>query len=106
MPNIYYEPEEFGLSIVGKVDFSSGYYEFDYLVVWQDENGTLYYGEDNGCSCPSPFEEFGRTHLIEATPHDVVHKVQQRQRDLEEWREEYEHTSSSAAQLIEKVMSR
>lgn len=57
MSNIYYSPEKYGLRTIGEVDFSSGSYEFDTLVVWQDvETGRLYYAEDSGCSCPCPFD--------------------------------------------------
>lgn len=59
MPNIYYDPEKFGLSIVGEVEFSNDSYEFDTTVVWRDKNGTLYCASDSGCSCPSPFEDLG-----------------------------------------------
>lgn len=58
MVNIYYSPEKFGLEPVGEIDWSSGCFEFDYTTVWRDvETGNLYYGEDAGCSCPSPFED-------------------------------------------------
>jgi hypothetical protein len=51
MNNIYYNPEKFGLEIVGEVDFSSGYYEFDLRVVWR-KKGTkiLLTARDSGCS--------------------------------------------------------
>lgn len=54
--NLYDNPEKFGLKVLGDIDWSSGYYEFDQTAVWQDELGQMYYGDDSGCSCPSPFE--------------------------------------------------
>ena len=68
--NIYYDPEAFGLSVVGSIDF--GYdYEFDKIVVWRDvETGDFCYAEDSGCSCPTPFESFGRYDL------DPIHRPQ------------------------------
>lgn len=64
MSNIYYDPEKFGLRTIGEVEFSSGSYEFDTTVVWQDvETGALYVGDDSGCSCPCPFEGMGRDNL-------------------------------------------
>ena len=34
-------------------------YEFHILSVWRDERtGHLYYAEDSGCSCPTPFEDY------------------------------------------------
>ena len=61
-PNIYSSPEYFGLSIVDVLDDPLASYAFEMLVVWSDQDGTLYYGCDNGCSCPSPFEEFEGIH--------------------------------------------
>jgi hypothetical protein len=56
MDDPYYNPEKHGLEIVGECDWSSGSYEFDLAVIWRDKDGQLYYAEDSGCSCPSPFE--------------------------------------------------
>lgn len=70
MSNIYYNPEKFGLVIVGEVEFSSDSYGFDTSVVWRDvETGALYYGDDSGCSCPCPFEDTGCAdlHKVERT---------------------------------------
>ena len=74
--NIYYNPERFGLKIVDAVEYGSGCYEFDLLVVWEDEAGQLYYAEDTGCSCPMEFENTGRDDLIPATKIEVVEKAQ------------------------------
>jgi hypothetical protein len=57
-PDVYYQPEIFGLKRVGEVEWSDGSYQFDLSVVWQDECGNLLYGEDSGCSCPGIFEEY------------------------------------------------
>lgn len=56
--DVYYQPEKFGLKMIGEVDFSDGNYCFDYRAVWLHEDGTLYTARDAGCSCPSPFETF------------------------------------------------
>lgn len=58
--NIYYDPKAFGLSVFGEVEYSSGCYEFDTLVIWQDEQGGLWWAQDSGCSCPVPFEQENR----------------------------------------------
>lgn len=64
MSNIYYDPEKYGLRTLGEVEFSSGAYEFDLSVLWQDvETGAFYVADDSGCSCPSPFEGIGRGDL-------------------------------------------
>lgn len=52
----YYAPEKCRLQTIGEIDWSSGSYEFDLTVVWRREDGFFVYGEDSGCSCPSPFE--------------------------------------------------
>ncbi len=55
--NVYYDPEKFGLTVVGEVDDPGASYSFDKFVVWRAEDGTLYWDQDSGCSCPSPFED-------------------------------------------------
>lgn len=57
MGNIYYNPEDHGLEIVGEFDWSEPDYSFDMLVVWKEKRGQYWIGEDSGCSCPSPFED-------------------------------------------------
>lgn len=56
-PDVYYQPEKFGLSIVAEDD-QGGSYEFDKFVVWADVNRNYYWATDSGCSCPSPFEDY------------------------------------------------
>lgn len=60
MPNIYYQPEAFGLTTFGQVSDPDSCYSFDDVVVWEREspNGNLLcWAADSGCSCPSPFED-------------------------------------------------
>jgi hypothetical protein len=60
MNDLYYDPAKFGLETIGEIDWSSGSYEFDYTVVWRrTSDGAFVFGEDSGCSCPSPFEDTG-----------------------------------------------
>ena len=67
MKNIYYNPEAFGLQIIGDVDVADSY-EFDMLVVFKDtETNKLYYATDSGCSCPTPFEDHRKEDLTEIT---------------------------------------
>ncbi len=62
--NIYSDPEKFGLTTIGEIDWSDGCYNFDYTVVWKRESdGKFVYAEDSGCSCPSPFEDAGISDL-------------------------------------------
>ena len=56
--NIYYAPEEAGLTPIGEIDWSDGCHVFDYTVVWRRTfDDRFVYAEDSGCSCPSPFED-------------------------------------------------
>jgi len=56
--NPHYNPENFGLSVLAEVEYSSGSYEFDTRIVWIDKEGKLYTARDEGCSCPTPFEDY------------------------------------------------
>lgn len=56
-PDVYYQPEKFDLTIVGEIE-QEPCYSFDKLVVWQHADGRLFYADDHGCSCPSPFENY------------------------------------------------
>lgn len=55
-PDVYSQPEHFGLSIVGDIQWDEPCYSYNLTVVWKDDSGNLYYDDDSGCSCPSPFE--------------------------------------------------
>jgi hypothetical protein len=65
-PDVYNQPEHFGLSIVFTADEEDLSYEFNIFGVWKDANGALYWAQDAGCSCPSPFEDY--TDLSDLTP--------------------------------------
>lgn len=57
MSHLYYNPEDYGLTTVGGVNWDAGdAWGFDLTVVWKDAEGKLYWSSDSGCSCPSPFE--------------------------------------------------
>lgn len=54
--NIYYNPENCGLEIVEVTEDPWADYSFHYVILWKHlKTGKLYWGEDSGCSCPSPF---------------------------------------------------
>lgn len=62
--NVYSSPEAFGLALVGTVE-ADLWYEFDITAVWE-KDGKVYVARDEGCSCPSPFENYTDiTHLTE-----------------------------------------
>lgn len=81
--NVYYDPEKFGLRIVGEAEFSSGSYEFDTSIVWQDvETGAMFYADDAGCSCPIPFDSLGRDDLTRINRlQDLIDYLDERKRD-------------------------
>lgn len=80
--NVFYSPEKFGLEIVETIDFSDGYYQFDYLVVFKSEDGRWFYAEDSGCSCPSPFEGMGMPDLTRVEgPEDIISRMEFRIKD-------------------------
>ena len=63
--DLYNQPEYFGLTQIGHIDDPESCYSFDDLIVWQHNDGRIFYAEDSGCSCPSPFEQ--HTSLDDAT---------------------------------------
>lgn len=66
MKDVYCNPEEFGLTTVGQIDWDDrDDYGFSMTVVWKDKDGKLYWAFDSGCSCPSPFEDFHDINQLE-----------------------------------------
>lgn len=56
--NPYYDPEACGLEWIGKIEDEPDY-DFNILMVVQDvATGRVFYAQDSGCSCPSPFEDY------------------------------------------------
>lgn len=59
MTTIYYDPAHFGYELVGMLDQEDMSYEFHMLGLWQRiSDGSLWWAEDWGCSCPAPFEDY------------------------------------------------
>lgn len=100
MSDVYYKPEEHGLSILGSAELDLAY-EFDMFVVWQADNGQLYYGSDCGCSCPSPFEDCYEANDLEKadSPQDVL-------KGLDDWVNDYDSKTRerAATSLRETLM--
>lgn len=57
MDNVMYNPEKFGLTVVGEAYDDDLGYEFDEFIVWRDAEGNFRWASDAGCSCPTPFED-------------------------------------------------
>lgn len=57
--DIYASPEKHGLRIVETHEEEDLYYEFHMVVLWEDvKTKKRWWGQDSGCSCPSPFENY------------------------------------------------
>jgi len=66
--NIYYNPEAFGMKTVGELEDPRASYDFDTTVVFaRNGDGTLFWCNDSGCSCPTPFENESIETLTEIT---------------------------------------
>lgn len=58
--SVYHSPKDHGLYVVVEVELAEADYSFNLLVVWKHKDtGDLYWATDSGCSCPSPFEDYG-----------------------------------------------
>jgi hypothetical protein len=56
---VYYSPEQWNLEPFAELELTEPDYSFDLVVVWRHKDtGELYFAQDSGCSCPSPFEDF------------------------------------------------
>ena len=98
MTGVYYTPGKFGLETVGEADDGGGY-DFDKFVVWRNQRGEYLWAQDQGCSCPTPFEDYSLENLPIGTAADALN-------DLRVWvKEDYEWGSraTAAAPLIETL---
>ena len=104
--NVYSSPGKFGLATVGEVEWGDACYSFDLTTVWRDEvTGSLYYADDSGCSCPSPYENTSRNDLILIDgPQAFIDHVNARIAALYDFNEsQNERAKGKAAELIVKV---
>lgn len=99
---LYDSPAKFGMEPVGEVEWSDGSYQFDLTVVWRRVcDGALFWSEDSGCSCPSPFESIGTDDLVALTS---LATFQQHLDQRLAAREDYDSDRSSAvAELLERL---
>lgn len=57
--NPYYSPELLGLETIYEIEEPNLSYEFNTFVLWRETaTGILYWAQDSGCSCPTPFENY------------------------------------------------
>lgn len=74
MPNAinpYYSPESLGLEMIS-FDQPGLSYEYNTLCFWATNDGRVFYAQDEGCSCPTPFDEYSGE-----TQKDVIQKLGQ-----------------------------
>jgi hypothetical protein len=57
-PDLYNQPEHFSVKLLGDIEWDYEMYRFNMTAVWVDALGQFYVGDDSGCSCPFPFENF------------------------------------------------
>ena len=55
--NIFYDADQFGLSVVAELEDPAACDSFDTVIVWKDAQGNYFWDHDSGCSCPTPFED-------------------------------------------------
>lgn len=85
--NIYYHPENNGLEIVDSLSPPDLSYEFDIFLVLKDTaSGDLYWVQDSGCSCPTPFEDVRRlSDLMRIDPNQFARFTD----ELAEWAKDW-----------------
>ncbi|MFA5152732.1 MAG: hypothetical protein WC554_09250 [Clostridia bacterium] len=71
--NPYYNPEKCGLQLVYSYDRDDEPYQFNLVALWKHlATGKYYVGEDSGCSCPTPFEDFNSlADMTEVDEHEI-----------------------------------
>ena len=84
----------------GRIDWSSGSYEFDLTVVLKRESdGQLFYAEDSGCSCPTPFENHTLHDLTACTPAELQAHLVSRNGSC------YDNRDAEIAELMSRIVS-
>lgn len=80
--NPYYYPEKCGLEIFESLD-TAGSYEFCMIVVWKKlDDNSLWWDTDNGCSCPSPFDNGDHGHDLKLITTETLHGFEEGLKNL------------------------
>lgn len=106
--DLYNQPEKFGLTPIDELNDPNASWSFDYFVVWKhDETGKIYYAQDSGCSCPSPFEDY--TSLSDATEvismHDFIEVVADYYDSLAPWDYEGDRITWHTLEISDQKMA-
>lgn len=89
--NIYTHPEHHGLTPFGEIDWKPHDYGFDITAVWTAKNGTIYWADDTGCSCPTPFEDQTVHDTTYGTRGKLLRHIEQRRQEQEiDYNDRYE----------------
>lgn len=101
--NPYYSPAECGLTIVGTLDEDDLSYAYNTLVVWRhDASGRLFYAQDSGCSCPTPFEDY---HFNSPDDHNVQEVTQTSWLPFQSEVDSFPVTADERKALLDKVLA-
>lgn len=104
--SIYGSPEDHGVEIVGTVDWYGGDgYEWDMTVVLRDPKGRLYWDDDAGCSCNSPFmDHYSLDDFETGTMMDLSNHLVARRADAEQYDRPMGYIDGEIAELMKAVM--
>ncbi len=112
MADVYCDPEKFGLEVVANAELSEPCYSFDMAVVWYSKDAKkFYWGQDSGCSCPSPFEGVHLIDLSSGTKGEAVAWLKSligEKPDAEEWEydaRDWHYRNGQVTEAIEKVVT-
>ncbi len=101
--SVYYSPGKHGLKQVVEVNLSEPDYSFDLLVVWKhEESGKLYWAQDSGCSCPSPFEDYNSLESLDVL--DDLRQVEVVLEDKGGWRDRPHVSPSERRDIMAQIM--
>lgn len=100
----YHDPEKFGLTLVGSIDYRDAY-EFDIVAVFRDQQGRLGYLQDSGCSCPMPFENKGVNDLVLCTPNELHAALKERAEENVYFDEDTSQYDAAILELMKKVVA-
>jgi hypothetical protein len=109
MSNPYYDPEDFGLTIVGTVEWEEPCYSFDTTVIWYStKTGQFYWASDSGCSCPSPFERYtSLEHLETGSEFEVLAFLQdaldERKKAARQWGEGDPYCAGDIFEVMKEI---
>lgn len=108
--DVYYAPNKHGLISIGEVEWAYESHSFDLTAVWyHEETGQFYWGNDSGCSCPSPFQDItDKSELNSGSAFQVAEALHDRlkERRTEEYFTLSRDAESEVAEVITRVMEK